>query len=723
MTIRSKITVVMVVLQIVVLAALGGVVLGRARVAVRDSIESGLDTTTKLARQMVELSLSARGREIEVAAAGVDAVARRIVVEPEGAFEQDVRHQSTGAVRTVTVPRLTIDGEFVATSQVSESLSAAMAGDEVTFFLEHEIGLIRYDTSIEDADGVSAQWSYIPTEDDRYRTLVSEGANEFSGPAEIVGEQYLTVYRRTTDRIISFAGVRQVDLDLLESNLLDVQIGETGYPYVIDEDGTLIIHPSSAGTNLSDRPHIQQMLEEKNGFISYSQTVGENAGREKVGFFAHIPGIDWIVVVAPYIDEFYGPIRQIVVALATAIGIALILGTVAAWLLGLVIARPLQKLSARSEELADGHGDLTMRIDHDSRDELGALAKSFNGFVSQVQEIVRNTKSTAHEAETIKGHVLSTSEETTVAVNEISANVQSMNDLGARLRSSVQEVRTAVTTIETTLGDFRDQVSGEASAIEETTSAIEEMAASIRSIATISAKRTVEAHTLAEQSQSGSTAAETVGTNVRAFAERLDEIKEASRLIKGIAAQTNLLAMNAAIEAAHAGEYGRGFAVVAEEIRKLAEESSQRSSVIDGSVKGFSVDIETLLQSNATSQTTFGEISRGVVAFVEGFSEIESTTRELATGSDEIVHAMQVLRDGSIAVRSGEEAIGEQVGAISQVTSGVEDASGSLINALEEVRIGLREINEGSVTLRDAILNLGEQLDEISARVDQFITE
>jgi len=246
--------------------------------------------------------------------------------------------------------------------------------------------------------------------------------------------------------------------------------------------------------------------------------------------------------------------------------------------------------------------------------------------------------------------------------------------------------------------------------------------APIRSIASISAKRTTEAKDLATNAGSGSEAARTVGSNVQEFANRLDEIKEASRLIKGIAAQTNLLAMNAAIEAAHAGEYGRGFAVVAEEIRKLAEESSHRSSVIDTSVKSFTADIETLLSSNATSQTTFAEISSGVHAFVEGFSEIESTTRELSTGSDEIVHAMQVLRDGSIAVREGEEAIGSRVKDISQVTATVSEASTSLVQALSEVNAGLREINDGSTNLRDSIAQLGEQIDEVAAGVGRFKT-
>lgn len=723
MTIRVKIIAVMIVLEVVILVTLGFVILGQTRHAVRQSIESNLETMTDLAQHMVGLSLNARSREIQVAAAGANSVGSRISVLEGDTFEQVVRHQSTGERRVVEIPRLEIDGRLLSESGASERLSREMSGDEVTFFYQHEIGLIRYDTSIENEEGVSAQWTYIPTDDARYTTLVTKGEAEFSGPATIVGEQYLTTYRRTSDRIISFAGVRQIDTALLEEYLLDVQIGETGYPYVIDSEGTLVIHPSSAGTNLSDRPHIQKMLEEKSGYITYSQTVGDNAGKEKVGFFAHIPEVDWIIVVAPYLEEFLGPVRRIAVSLITALAIALVLGVVAAWGLGLMISRPLMRLADRSNEFSQGEGDLTKRIDLDTKDELGHLARAFDGFVAQVHDIVRNTKKTAHEATGIKSHVVSTSEETTVAVNEITANVQSISEMGTRLNGSVGDARAAITKIEETLNVFRDQIAGEASAIEETTSAIEEIAASIRSIASVSSKRREEADELSEKAGNGRVAAEEVGANVRTFAERLDEIKEASRLIQGIAAQTNLLAMNAAIEAAHAGEYGRGFAVVAEEIRTLAEESSRRSAAIDGSVKGFASDIDALLRSNTSSQTTFREISQGVVAFVEGFSEIESTTRELATGSDEIVHAMQVLREGSISVRTGEETIGRQVESISTVTGTVEEASSSLVSALEEVRIGLREINEGSVGLREAITELGERLDEVAAGVDRFITE
>jgi methyl-accepting chemotaxis protein len=433
--------------------------------------------------------------------------------------------------------------------------------------------------------------------------------------------------------------------------------------------------------------------------------------------------VDWIVAVVPFLDEFLGPIRQIGAFIGIAIAIAAAVGVILSALLGTAISRPIRAVAERTSELAEGAGDLTFRFSTRQRDETGDLARHFNAFLETLQEVVRNVKATADEAEGLKTTVVSTSDQTTVATNEITANVSSLKELGTKLRSSVEKATGAVRSIQTALERFAHEVDEEASAVEESSSSIEEMAASITAIAQTSERRAADAGKVTQSTDHGRVVAGEISQNVEQFVRRLEEIRQASSLIQDVAAQTNLLAMNAAIEAAHAGDAGRGFAVVAGEIRKLAEETSTRSASINESVQGFNHDIEALVESNDSVQESFGEIQQRVSDFVAGFTEIQGTTRELSVGANEIVNAIQVLRTGSSNVQSGTGDISRQTDVIADVMRDVQGATQSLASALDEVSQGLAEINEGSVNLRDGIVRLGDTVDSMASGVRSFRTE
>ncbi|MCG8480132.1 MAG: Cache 3/Cache 2 fusion domain-containing protein, partial [Spirochaetales bacterium] len=196
MRIRTKLTVVNVALVTILLGALGLVSIQRIRTTTREIVNEGIHDTTQMARRMVELSLTARRREIEIATNAVEGAARALVVDDARSFSVTVYHQTTGAASEIVVPWIGEEGVLLSESGLADRVSSETADDAVTFFLEHEIGLVRYDTSIRRGDGTSAQWTYIPTDDERYRTLVDEGRPEFTGVATIVGDEYLTQYTR-----------------------------------------------------------------------------------------------------------------------------------------------------------------------------------------------------------------------------------------------------------------------------------------------------------------------------------------------------------------------------------------------------------------------------------------------------------------------------------------------------------------------------------------------
>ncbi len=357
-------------------------------------------------------------------------------------------------------------------------------------------------------------------------------------------------------------------------------------------------------------------------------------------------------------DSFSHKIKLFSLALGI-IGITLLV--VFSFWLGRSIMKPLRQVIAMMKDVAEGEGDLTKRLDHHSNDELGTLCTEFNTFVGKVHDTISRTSSVA-------GNV-------TGSVAEISRTAEQLAGGAEEVASQAVMVATASEEMAAT----SCEIAGNCQAAAQASSHAKETAS--RGFAMVES-------TIAVMNQIAQRV-KLSADSVQGLGARSDQIGEIVMTIHDIADQTNLLALNAAIEAARAGEQGRGFAVVADEVRALAERTSKATREIGDMIKGIQ-----------------GETKNAVIAMEEGVKEVESGTREATKSGDALHEIMQEI-----------EQLNGQVGQIAcaaeQQTATTMEISGSIQR--------IKDVAQETAGGAHASAHTSAQLNDLSRELDQLV--
>jgi methyl-accepting chemotaxis protein len=424
----------------------------------------------------------------------------------------------------------------------------------------------------------------------------------------------------------------------------------------------------------------------------------------------------WSVMIGStenYILRDVTSLRNFVIIL---ISIALVVAVVIIYFVLDNTTAPIVKVSETLKDISEGEGDLTRSILVSSKDEVGDLALYFNKTLEKIKNLVLNIKKQSHVLSEIGTDLSSNMTETAAAINQITANIQGIKSRVINQSASVTETNATMEQVINNINKLNDHVESQSQHVSQASSAIEEMVANIHSVTDTLIKNGDNVNTLKESSEVGRGGLQEVASDIQEIARESEGLLEINSVMENIASQTNLLSMNAAIEAAHAGEAGKGFAVVADEIRKLAESSSEQSKTIGNVLKKIKDSIDKITKSTENVLNKFELIDSGVKTVATQEENIRNAMEEQGEGSKQVLQGIGSVNEITQQVKSGSE---EMLSGSKEVMT----ESQNLERVTQEITGGMNEMASGADQINVAVHNVNEMTTKNREAIDSLIRE
>jgi methyl-accepting chemotaxis protein len=505
----------------------------------------------------------------------------------------------------------------------------------------------------------------------------------------------------------------------------------TAYSFLVDQDGTFIAHrntelvttqfnPMTATENDPSLKSLADLvttaLRVKSGISRYTYE-----GKNLLGHYTEVPGYSWLLFTSMEKSEVDSHLTSMIIIIVS-IGMGFILaGLVIAFFIGRSIVKPVSRVAVTLKDISEGEGDLTKQLDVSSKDEIGDMSIYFNKTLGNIKDLVGIIKYKIH-ALTNTGHELTVNmEKTTAAVDNIAANFEEIKTLDARQQVESAEVNKALDRIKASIERQDKLIDEQTESVNTSSSAIEEMTANIHSVSQTLVENGKNVEVLMHASELGRTAVQAVAQEIQEIAKDSEGLLEINMVMNKIASQTTLLSMNAAIEAAHAGEVGRGFAVVADEIRKLAESSGQQSKTTAAMLKKVKASIDNITKSSDEVLSRFGAIDTSVKTVSEHEMNIRHAMEEQESGGKQILDAIGRLKEITVSVQKGSEDMSNSSGDLIKETDEFIKISNKAITGMTDIVNGaLGEIKTAVTHVTEMSSENNRNFDELRSETEKF---
>ena len=434
-----------------------------------------------------------------------------------------------------------------------------------------------------------------------------------------------------------------------------------------------------------------------------------------------IPSLDWYIVdIQPVtiVDSLKSGMTVLFVAmLAVTAVIFVIFYIFISWML-----KPMVSMEQALEQISKDW-DLTRRLHLHRRDEIGTLGEYFNLTFEKFRKLLVGIKGKtvvlSDTGEELTSHMTVTRKE----IDGINSNIQIMRGQVLSQADKVNATAKSMEQIISGMNELNEHITVQAESVARSSSAIEEMLANVQSVTQTLVKNASNISSLAESSEAGRVEVQKVSTDIQEIAQESESLLQINSVMQTISSQTNLLAMNAAIEAAHAGESGKGFAVVADEIRKLAENSGKQSKTISTVLKKIKTMIDTITKSTGIVQERFGAIEQDVETVSNQETQIRNAMEEQGEGSRQILEAVNQLNSVTDLVRKASAEMTAESKAVMNQSNDLKMITAEVAGSMDEMTQSEDEISNSITRVQEISMENKENIDTLSEEIGRFKVE
>ena len=531
------------------------------------------------------------------------------------------------------------------------------------------------------------------------------------------GSPVVALARAIKDPEGAFLGCIGLDLNLtdLASRISSIRIGKTGYCMLMQNDGLILADPKHTDYNLktlkeTDIPAFNEIDKMKEG----SAFIMLDGKTWKVSVFS-LPEVNWKVALLIEQDEilslFYTLLKNMIL-----IGLFMfVLYFTLAFIFAGALKRYFKRLEIVFGKIASG--DLTDRLAVKKNNEVGRIMMNLNTAIENNHTMICLLKDEADKMNSIGSQLSSSMEETAAAIKQIGENVKGVKEKAMSQAAGVTETVATVEQINGRLSRLVSSIEMQTESINESSVVITRMAENTVKIAKTLDQNNELIKTVYGQTKVGKDGARTANEIVKQIAEKSASLLEASQIIQNIASQTNLLAMNAAIEAAHAGESGKGFAVVADEIRKLAEGSNLQGKQIAAVIKETTEIIHNITEAGSRAEKTFIDVYNLVSQISEKEDSILEVMREQEENGKHVLDAIKRINDvtseidsASAEMLEGGNQIGQEMQKLAEITLETTDSMNEIASGADQITIAVKEVSDITQKNKASIENLSNEV-------------